>query len=405
MVKVSTVFNALMYLYFLVISFYTLRGHVEIFGILMPDFLVVSLVFFVLIIPFYIYKRDIKNPSNIYWLFSFIIFYAAFGVFFYGDTYLSNSILVTPLMAAFFAMLIPFSFSKLFTLKTFDVRKSIFNVSLIITSSIIFYIIYSGFQITDRLSTSIGGAAVLHVPLLLTMSVYLANIKVNYKKARSILLFSISMIFIVLTGSRTGFFIMVLFIILNIINIKKPLRTLGFSAFIGFLSLLIYRFLPTDRYLYLSGGARSINTETSISVIKDPSFNPFFGKGSGSIWPWFAYESGYLPVNLSSLIETGYGLALSNPHSVFMGTIVELGIIALIPLILIFTIILKALFNSFKKRDMYTTTIIMGVLCTTPAFTLDYYLFKNFAVSTIWWHFVFLAVSIPYINNKKPKEE
>jgi len=341
----------------------------------------------------------------LFWLFGFVILYAILGVLF-NDLYINKTLIITPLITAFFAMIIPFSFSKLHTNKLADYKKNIFNVSLIITLSVVFYALiqYSGFHITGRLNTPIGGSAVLHTVLLLTLAVYMANIKVNYKKVLSILLFVITMLLIVLTGSRTGFFLMIMFVLFILVDLKRPVKTIGISIILISIFLIIFQFLPTDRYANFESGAREINTETSINILKESTYTALFGKGSGQIWPWFAYEEGFTNTDLSQLIYTQYGYILPNPHSVFMGAFVELGLIGLVPLIIIIVfIILKAWLQSVRQNNTFLSTIFIGILCTIPAFALDYYLFKNFPVSAIWWYFVFSAVSITYSKVKTPK--
>lgn len=360
------------------------------------------------LIPFYLYKRKYSPANKIYWLFVFTLAYSLFRVII-SDGDIEKSFLIIPIVLSFFTILIPFSFSKLITNNLTDIKKNIYMVATIIAFCTAVYSIRHllGGSSGVRLTSPLGGAAVNHVGLLLILSVYLSSFKIGYKKTLSLFLAIITIGMIFLAGSRTGFITMLALILLMLIDFKKPVRSIFLFISFAVTFILFFQFSPTsERYSNLHSSGREITLETSLDTVSESVSNFILGTGTGSIWPWYAYESGHMPYNaLDNMVYTNHGYTLTNPHSLYLGNFVELGLIGILPIIIISLIIIKAFFNSMKSGNQFITYILIGVALSLVSFALDYYLYKNFPVSTIWWYFVFYSVSATYLYSNKEKQE
>ncbi|WHY76221.1 O-antigen ligase family protein [Neobacillus sp. WH10] len=393
MIKKHTIFQLILYCYIIFIC---------LVSVWLYQLSILSIGLAIIVFPLWLIRRKNKDSVPIFYLFLFILVWAFFTTM-YHDYGVPKRFIVMPIVFAFITMLIPFAFSKLTANNSIDYKKHLFYVSFIITACTGLYSLY--FYATTlqfvRLNSPLGGAAVLHVVLLLTLTVYLANLKVGFRKIPSAILVVITLSMIVLTGSRAGLVTTILLLLSVVITKKNIIRSVALLLFLVVIGYFIFQFLPTDRFGDMSDSIRSTSYKTSWYMATQSIETIIAGNGYGTVWPWYAFYSKFLSLN-SPFFHTPFGDVLFHPHSIFFGLFTELGLIGLIPFLIIIFIIVKHFFKNVRKGNAFNSVILYGILCSLPAFALDYYLFHNNKISIIWWYFVFSAVSA---TNRNEKEE
>lgn len=387
-------------IYILLITFIIGRGNykIEIYNIVFSYEIFIFIIFFVILLMFIIYLKKIKIVNNkiniiIYSLFFFIIIYSLTTIVINEGLELSE-LKIPPLLLVYFNITIPFLFSLLISVNKNKAYKFLYLLSLIISSSVFipFMNTLSNGEDISRLSTSLGGAAVIHVALLISLSIYIINLKLNYHKFFSVIMIIVNLTMIISTQSRAGIITLVLFLMIILIDFKNIKKSLIIGVLLYTLLFTIFQLFPSDRLDNLESQARSETYETSKNIFLSSTKNIIFGTGYGEIWPWYGYENGLKSFN--SVIRTTEGNVLTNSHSVFWGVATELGLIGLVPLMIIMIIIIQQLIKAFKNNNIVSQTILLAIVSTIPAFYVDLYLFKNFNITAIWWLFLFYALKL-----------
>ena len=130
------------------------------------------------------------------------------------------------------------------------------------------------------------------------------------------------------------------------------------------------------------------NMATAWTLFSDQWMHVLFGIGSGRLWPWYAFDARFLLVPHRGRVGTSEGAILTNPHSVPLGVLVELGLIGLVLLAALCIVPMVRLVRGWGSRDGIGTVpdgLALALVAGFAAFVFDYYLFKNFGVSFWWW--------------------
>jgi hypothetical protein len=379
----------------------------QVYGIDVQVFALLMVVSLGLIMPLRPKVQDRRLARRPFKLFSFILLYATLTVFTGSQRNVSTQTLVSPLVLAFLAMVVPYKLTGLIESIRTKPQQSIFRLSLLITVSLSIYAtkVQSDTTASSRLASPLGGASVVHVGLLLTLAAYIACAKSGYRRVLSLGLAVLTITLIILTGSRAGVASALLLGFLMTLDARHPGRSAAVFASTGVVFTALLKILPANRFDSAVDTLRGDNLLSALHLLHNSSVaNIIFGLGSGRVWPWYGYENGsinFAPNGLSinfapnGLVPTDFGYLLTNPHSVILGTMVELGLVGFTALLLIFLAIFRGYRNSKRLPDSdFLSTLFLGILCTLPSFVVDYYLYKNFPSAFIWWYFVFFALTL-----------
>ncbi|GAA1397972.1 hypothetical protein GCM10009599_28070 [Luteococcus peritonei] len=254
-----------------------------------------------------------------------------------------------------------------------------------------------------RLGTGMGGAAIFHVALLLAGAVLLASALRGERRGWSALGAALCLVEIMLTASRSGLLSLLVFgglLSLFLLLRGRGLQVLAMVAAVVACAALAMVALPaTRRLLQVHDTFRMANYETAWRTWSATGHNIWLGVGSGRMWPWYPFETGAIPVPWRGAIQTGFGRSLTNPHSLYLGVLAELGLVGLaLLLVVVATVVWQAvrggrrLLGLGKKADrqdfmaaLSELVVPLALVATLVAFAFDHYLLKNFAISFWWW--------------------
>lgn len=396
------------------LPFYRTRNILNITQLSFIIFLLVAILLTIICITKKIYKEK-NSIDTVFFVFSAMLILGIFNTIVINKKSLEIDNWLT-LSVIFLSMYIPYLFAKVIRNTGVPSRRilSFTAITITLASFIIFlykYIILKDW--TERFSTSLGGAAVVHIVFLLTSIIFFALVKTeqNIKaKVIYIILLCISALLLFSTESRAGFISSILFILIFLLltlknSIKKEITKKNIFALAGILIIctVIFLNLADTRLFNLKSVGRSVGYLNSIELSFQEPKTFLFGYGYATIWDWYGVESGdvHYPYKGSSLYLTDYGLLLYHSHSTFLEILVEFGFFNLVLFLMIIFIILKSLINSYMQKWVFETIILLGLLSSISCFALDLYLFKNWFISFIWWSILFFALPD---NQKNPTE-
>lgn len=364
-----------------------------------PRFALIIVVVLGLLLPIRLRSGSERVARRVFICFSLVLLYGA-ATTFVGDLRFDPQVVFFPLVLSFLAMAGPYRLSGLVCLDEQHAKPIMFLFSLLVTTNMALFALK--FQLGDgaashRLCTYLGGPSVVHVALLLTLTTYFACVKSRYRPQISMVLIALTIALIILTGSRAGLLSAFGLCVFMVLDMRRPARSASVLLFLATVFGGLLQILPADRFQTMEDANRSGNLETGMRILTSSTMNLIFGVGSGRVWPWYGYEHDLISYDsTSAFVPTEFGYsALTNPHSVVLGTLVELGFVGLVPLLSVFLMIFKAFRDSLRSPGgEFPSTLLMGILCTIPSFFFDYYLYKNFPLSFMWWYFVFFALRI-----------
>lgn len=256
---------------------------------------------------------------------------------------------------------------------------------------------------TLRLGTGMGGAAIYHVVLLLAGAVLLAAVLRGDRRRWSLAGALICLLGVVFTGSRAGLLTLLVFLgALAGVLVLRGRSRIVLTMLVGLAVLLVtamWLVPPLRRLLEPHEQFRMANYQTALRTWQESSHNLWLGVGSGRMWPWYFFESGAAPVPWRGVIQTGFGRSLTNPHSLYLGVLAELGIVGAA---LLAVLVVGVLWHGVKAwrtlarvgreasgselgEALSALVVPLALASTLVAFALDHYLLKNFAVSFWWW--------------------
>lgn len=398
--KLSAVAEVTLVASILVLSTLSSRHNFKVLGVDTPSFAILMS----LVLAYTLPMRDVfpqrtlaKRASGV---FVFILAYALLTVILHSYTVGDTHSLVLPVVMALLAMAVPYKLTGLIESIGACPQKIIFRFSVIVTLTTALYAVSLQIQGTAaaRLSTPLGGAADIHVGLLLTLAGYFACAKSGYRRTYSLWLAVLTIGIIFTTGSRAGVVTALLLGGLMVLDARRLTRSIVVALTVGGVFFAAYHLFPNARLTDTVDLSRTTNTDTAFGILHNASpVDLICGMGSGSVWPWYAYEnSGFRFDETTGIVHTQYGDLLTNPHSVPLGVVVELGLIGLGALAMLLAILIAGYWKARRaaERSEFVEILYYGIFCSLPAFMYDYYLFKSFPVSFIWWYFVFVALTL-----------
>ncbi|WEK53639.1 MAG: O-antigen ligase family protein [Candidatus Cohnella colombiensis] len=244
-----------------------------------------------------------------------------------------------------------------------------------------------------RLKGPLGGAAIMSVVMTLTAGVYLGNVM---KRRKPVILYQIALIItlvtILLTGSRSGVLAIGIFGLLIVFRMRslKKIMQLGLGAMLAM--AIVYPFISFDRISKIEDTSRTQTWQTAMKIATEYPKTLWMGKGYGTVWPWYLDErlSGGATIWPKTSV---YGYTLYHPHSTYVELLVELGLIPSLVFIWILVLLIRHLYME-DDPDSILPYVISGTLAAAGTFAFDLYLFKNFQLSMIWWAFVFVVLAV-----------
>lgn len=244
-----------------------------------------------------------------------------------------------------------------------------------------------------RLASAMGGSAVLHVALLTAAGLFLGCAVAGWRRRASSVGTALSAAAVLATGSRAGLVSLALFaalVTLWALGRGAGRRAVAAVLGLGVLTAGVVAAVPSLRRLVnFSEPGRARNLETALEVWSQDWGTRLLGVGSGRLWPWYAFDIRAIPSPGAGLVRTEWGLALTSPHSVFLGVLVELGVLGMLLWLVVCGALVWQLVRLWRGDDPIRTLTTMALCATLAAFVLDTYLLKNFGVSFWWWLVLF----------------
>lgn len=238
-----------------------------------------------------------------------------------------------------------------------------------------------------RVATRLGGAAIGHVLLILALAVVVdAAIRNRHRIVSSMAAVS-HLACLAASGSRAGIISLALFIVGLVLfgrshRTRKQCAIIATSAIVA--SGVAIWLVSTVRTGSLVDPARARTWALAGHVVLDSPSHFLVGTGYGTIWPWFAAESTFMPESSHGMRLTLYGYSLPHAHNLVVQVVGELGVIGLALLLVclgtVIAICVRGIHGGYP-------VLSLGVLATMPAFLMDTYLIKNFPVALFWWIF------------------
>lgn len=254
---------------------------------------------------------------------------------------------------------------------------------------------------TARLSTGMGGAAILHLPLLLCLGVMTGAALDVRSPARvrraSLAGAALAVLEVLATGSRAGMVCLALFCLALAPVLWRRSRRLLLSlaglALAGAVAMVASGLF--SRLGRATDTTRQVNLHGAMNALHDQPSAWLYGVGSGRLWPWAAFDAGLAPVPPSNLVRTSFGVVATNPHSLYLGTLVELGLLGLALLVAMLGVVAWRAVAAWRAGDTALAWPLVAVVCGYFAFAVDHYLFKNLGVTLWWWFVVAVALATP----------
>ncbi|MGA4506768.1 O-antigen ligase family protein [Propionibacteriaceae bacterium G1746] len=253
-------------------------------------------------------------------------------------------------------------------------------------------------QFEPRVWTQLGGAAVYPGALMVAAGIALASFLSHYRPRASMYLFVAHVVLLLATGSRGGLLMLGAFVVLLVIRLNRThtgagerLRRLPVRVYVlGGLAVLVAVFTsPILGRLDERSAGRLMTWRVGMGAWNDSPVHMLFGVGSGSIWPWFAYESGWQAHPWRSRVTGPFGYTLYHSHSLYLEVLAELGIIGLLLLAAVVWPIATRWLRGASTANVVLTSAVAACLA---GMAFDLYVFKNFGVSLVWWTGVFGAL-------------
>ncbi|MHA6513702.1 O-antigen ligase family protein [Tessaracoccus sp. Z1128] len=256
----------------------------------------------------------------------------------------------------------------------------------------------------NRLGTGLGGAAVLSTALIVTVVILVAAaLKTNRRAWPLWGLAVIGAAEIFLTFSRAGLGLLALAtVVLIVIWRKRTERSVSSRAVLLGLGAVVLLAIGAaasfphraTRLLTLGDPARLENITNALEHWTSSATTILLGTGTAGVWPWFGIDAKliYAPRTGMMRVEGIEGDLLANPHSTFLGVLVELGLVGIALLTVVLIILVRAALR--HQGDRRTASVLWIVVLAAAAFAVDTYLFRNPGVSFVWWCAVFAGLAL-----------
>lgn len=248
-----------------------------------------------------------------------------------------------------------------------------------------------------RFSTGQGGAAVIHVMLLLIAAVGVAwyvakSAQPAVHRWVALALAGAALVGIVATQSRGALITLgvwaVLLLLGRVTGDTGPRRWWPFVVGAGALAVIGPLIPGASRVLSLADPQRLSNLEVSLKLWSADLATIVLGAGPGGVWPWHFFES--MKVHPKHY-ETSAGSVLGTAHSTPLAALVEFGVVGAI--LLAAVLVAVALLALGARTPSARWVVAAAILATFVAFLFDTYLLRNFGSAVWWWAAVALVAT------------
>lgn len=400
-VKVTPMLSKLLYAFILLISLFPLKNiSIGFFGNLITYSDVLLVLILIVLLPLFFKKtRSTPSANQTVKLFYFIVFYALLSTLWTPFNGISYWYVFYQIFLAFLTISIPFLFSKITNDKHINYHGLVSNFATVLSFVFFMYLFFMQNSPNQRLSGYIGSAAIITVIMVPTLAVHLYNILHKKRLFLSMVCFLSSLLALILTQSRGGLVMLLLYLGITLLRKPSLKRILVMVILIGLFLIGFSDNISTERYTNMfQDNARSIAFDTTVAWWLDSPVSFIFGNGYGSLWQWAAYQNNAIPGWSDQWMFTEKGPILYHSHSLINQLIGELGIIGLLPFLIIIYILFKETWNSWKNKNEIKLNIFIALICTLPTFHLDLMIFRNWGVSIVWLFFFFTALRYTPIN-------
>jgi hypothetical protein len=247
-----------------------------------------------------------------------------------------------------------------------------------------------------RFSTGQGGAAVVHVMLLLIAALGVACLlRVSGRRDRglSLALVGAALVGIVATQSRGALItlgVWAVLLLLGRIGGAGARRWWPVVVGAGALAVVAPLIPGASRVLSLADPQRLSNLEVALRLWAADPATVLLGTGPGGVWPWHFFES--MTVHPKHY-ETAAGSVLGTAHSTPLAALVELGLVG--ALLLAAALVAVALVALGARTPSARWAVAAALLASLVAFQFDTYLLRNFGIAVWWWAAVALVATWP----------
>ncbi|MDO5084709.1 O-antigen ligase domain-containing protein [Arachnia propionica] len=261
-----------------------------------------------------------------------------------------------------------------------------------------------------RLATRVGGAAVLHIALLLALAVCLGAALQGYRRLLSCLGALAHLGYLLATGARAGLITLAVFMALMTVttvvgSVRSrpqliPLFTSGVVVVFSGFAVVAMRVLTT-RGFDPTGGGRTETWAYGLAQSFSSLPRTVFGMGYGVLWPWYGFEAKVVPQPGAHYDkQMPGGLTLSHAHNLYVAVLAELGLVGLIALLVVVAVTLWTLLSA---KGPFEKTLAAALTASLVGFAFDTVLIKNFPVSLIWW--LALAALLTMQSHRRREEQ
>jgi len=261
-----------------------------------------------------------------------------------------------------------------------------------------------------RVASGMGGSAVIHVALALAAAVAIDAGRRTTGRVRVLFLGTgaLGAMLMVLTVSRAAVVVLLVTCLLIVIGMwgRGHVRWLGPAIVVFALTMVIaICTVPTFQRLLRWQSSRRLETiHVGWNAVRSHPLAILTGLGSGTLFPWYAFDSKLIPAPGSGMVVSRYGTALSSAHSLYLEVFVELGAFMLVVLALVVVALWWCAVGTLRRGmtgHCHAVTILV-LAATTVAWAFDTYLVKGFSVAMWWWTVAFFALGFTDTTASQP---
>lgn len=243
-----------------------------------------------------------------------------------------------------------------------------------------------------RQGLPIGGASTSILPLALcTAACIVAGRRYPRERALWYAGAGLGFVLIVQTFSRLGLFLALLIGVVAVGSSRgpRPVRAVALGLFVALAGWVTVEVRGWDT-LSSTGRLGATRGAWGWIVADLPHF--VVGHGLGGVWPWLEYERGWRGVDeLNTAVDSLHGTLLYHPHSVYLGTQAEYGLVGSALLAGSLALVGLPWLAVARAPASPWRLLAMVMLASIPAFAVEYHLFRNHAGAAVWWVFALAA--------------
>lgn len=248
-----------------------------------------------------------------------------------------------------------------------------------------------------RLATRVGGAAVLHVALIIGLAIALAAWRSRHRPRLSLTVAVAYVAYLILSQSRAGIISLVVFVLLLAGSHltrgnrareipRRAWTAVGLAvAALGAGAAFVFGQRSYDPF----GGGRLQAWQEGLSAAASSVWSVLFGTGYGTLWPWHAFEQGGFQPDVGSVKTMPHGQTLAHAHNVYVSVAAELGLVGLL---LLAPVVVAVMWSFRRATTRQAKWVAAALVASLVGFCFDTYLIKNFPVSLIWWCALFAVI-------------